>query len=180
MTGNVSQGRTCEYVITLYDPVTFISTNINTYDISVDVEYVNSDTYLGVYKYTLDSGNTELIQEVGAGFVGSIQTTVDINFKVYVQMYPNSTSSSAIFNISSVIVSNTTENNTTTINGSTTTTNGNTTTTSGNTTTTIGNTTTTTTYDRISYGTFAGILAAVVFLFIIISLCYVFRRYLYK
>ena len=101
MTGNVSQGRTCEYLITLYNPATLTSNNTNTYDITVDVEYVNSDTYLGVYKYTIDTRNTELIQEVGAGFVGAIQTTVDIDSKVYVQMYPNSTSSSAIFNISS-------------------------------------------------------------------------------
>ena len=101
MTGNVSQGRNCEYVITLYNPISLTSTNINTYEITVDVEYVDSDTYLGVYKYTKDTRYTELIREVVAGFTGSIQTTVDIHCKVFVQMYPNSTSSSAIFNISS-------------------------------------------------------------------------------
>ena len=166
MTGNVSQGRTYEYVITLYDPATSTSSNTNTYNITVDVEYVNSDTYLGVYKYTINTTNTELIQEVGAGFTGTIQTTVDIDSKVYVQMYPNSTSSSAIFNISSAIVSNTTENNTTSNS-------------SGNTTTTT-TTTSTTTDSGVSGGAIAGVTIVVIILLVILGLCYAFRRYLYK
>ena len=58
-----------------------------------------------MYKYTLGSDNSELVREVGAGFTGAIQTSVDINTEIYVQMYPNSTSSSATFNIRTIKVS---------------------------------------------------------------------------
>ena len=58
-----------------------------------------------MYKYTLGSDNSELVREVGAGFTGAIKTTVDINTEIYVQMYPNSTSSSATFNIRTIKVS---------------------------------------------------------------------------
>ena len=68
---------------------------------TVDVQYVDSDTYLGVYKYTLSSDNIQLIQEVEAGFTGEIKTTVDIRTEIYVQMHPNGTSGSAIFDVRS-------------------------------------------------------------------------------
>ena len=115
-TGIVGPGRTCEYLITLFDPAINITYDRNTYDVTVEVEYVNSDTYLGVYKYTLSSNYVELLQEVGAGYTGSIQTTVDAYTEIYVQMHPNSSSSYAIFNVSSSIVS-TTGNSTTSDDG---------------------------------------------------------------
>ena len=86
-------------MITLYDPVTLSSNNSNTYDVTVDVEYIHSDTHLGVYKHTLYSNSSELIQEVEAEFIGTIKTTVDINTEIYVQMYPSSSLGSSIFNI---------------------------------------------------------------------------------
>ena len=70
---------------------------------TVDVQYVDSDTYLGVYKYTLSTDNIQLIREVEAGFTGTIKTTVDIRTEIYVQMHPNGTSGSAIFDVSSSI-----------------------------------------------------------------------------
>ena len=176
MTGNVSQGRTCEYLITQYDPVTGSPNNTNTYDITVDVEYVNSDTYLGVYKYNINTQNTELVEEAGAGFTGAIETTVTTPFEIYVQMYPNSTSSSAIFNISSAIVVNTGGNNTTsntTGNSTTPSTNTTSTATTANTTstTTTTNTTSTTTDSGISGGGIVGFFLAVFIVFFILSLC---------
>ena len=72
---------------------------------TVDVEFVHSDAYLGVYKYHVDAHNTELIQEVGGGYTGAIQTTVNRTYEIYVQMYPSSSSGYAIFNISSSVVS---------------------------------------------------------------------------
>ena len=86
-------------MITLYDPVTLSSNNSNTYDVTVDIEYIHNDTYLGVYKHALYSNSSELIQEVEAEFIGTIKTTVDINTEIYVQMYPSSSLGYSIFNI---------------------------------------------------------------------------------
>ena len=91
-------------MITLYDPNTNSTSNGNTYNITVDVEYVSSGAYLGVYKYTLSSNYFELLQEVSAGYTGTIQTTVDRYTEIYVQMLPFSGSGNAIFNVSSIVI----------------------------------------------------------------------------
>ena len=91
-------------MITLYDPTNLTTSDINTYNITVDVEYVSSGAYLGVYKYTLSSNYLELLQEVSAGYTGTIQTTVDRYTEIYVQMLPFSGSGNAIFNVSSIII----------------------------------------------------------------------------
>ena len=91
-------------MITLYDPNTNSTSNGNTYNITVDVEYVSSSAYLGVYKYTLSSNYFELLQEVSVGYTGTIQTTVDRYTEIYVQMLPFSGSGNAIFNVSSIVI----------------------------------------------------------------------------
>ena len=115
-TGNVSSGITCKYLITNYDPITLSPNNSDTHNVTISVEYVHSDTYLGVYRYDIRSDTVELINEVGTGFTGNITSVVDLNYEVYVQMYPNNSMSSARFSIRTIKVmdgtGNTTQNNT--------------------------------------------------------------------
>ena len=85
---------------TLYHPVTLTANHTDDkYDITIDVDYIHSDTYLSVYKYTVASDSSELVKEVSSGFTGSIKTRLDIYTEVYVQMYPNCVTSSATFDI---------------------------------------------------------------------------------
>ena len=115
-TGIVYPGRTCDYRTYLNDtvstipnttlsapatptaaiPFVFTSTeearNISsanlTYSVTVSVEYVYYNTYLGVYKYHTDSNSYEFVTEVGENYVGNITTTMDGNTEIYVQMHP--------------------------------------------------------------------------------------------
>ena len=99
-TGTPGTGRTCEYLISVYDPVTDSTNDTSTHDVTINVEYVHSNTYLGVYSYDVDAHTTRLVRELGAGNSGSIQVSVNSDIEVYVQMLPNSSSSYAIFTIS--------------------------------------------------------------------------------
>ena len=106
-TGNVSSGISCQYMILILDYDTFRSNNTNTYDVTVDVEYVQDNTYLGVYKYNLFSGVLfELIREVEAGYTGSIKVTMELTNLIFVQMYPNNSVGSATFTINAKKASN--------------------------------------------------------------------------
>ena len=67
---------------------------------TVDVEYVHSSAYLGVYRYTLASDSFDLIKEVGGGYTGSIKTTTNHKNEIYVQMYPSGGTASAKFTVS--------------------------------------------------------------------------------
>ena len=156
-TGNVSSGRTCEYSISLYGRNPRVAYTINTFYITINVEYIHSDTYLGVYRYRLSRDSYELIYEVGAGFTGTLLTTVDINSEIYIQMYPNSTSSSAIFNISS------------STNGSNT-----------NTTTTTTTSTSTTSDGGVNLVAIASVILIIIILATIITSCIYYRRALKK
>ena len=112
-TSIVSPGRTCEYRTYVNNNVstTVFTSGVSTsqtYNVSVSVDYVWYDTYIGVYKYFIDSNSYELVREVDEDFYGYINTTMDSNTEIYVQMhafhnlscagftvYVNSTSSSS-------------------------------------------------------------------------------------
>ena len=92
-TSIVRPGKTCEYRTyinnTVTTPVfTSVSSTTTTYEVTVDIDYVYYDTYIGVYKYYKESNSYELVREVGQNFSGKIKTTIDDSSEIYVQMHP--------------------------------------------------------------------------------------------
>ena len=97
-------GRTCKYR-------TYINNNVSTtvltsgvykseaYNVTVNVDYVYKQTYLGVYKYHIDSNSYELVREVNQFFIGNIRTMIDINTEIYVQIHPYNLLSHAEFTV---------------------------------------------------------------------------------
>ena len=103
-TGVVSPGKTCQYrtyINNNFSSSGFIPNvdNETNYEVTVAVEYVHSDTVLGVYKYYKNTNTYELVTEENSGFNGNITTTIDPNTEVYVQMHSFSSSSSAGFDL---------------------------------------------------------------------------------
>ena len=95
-TGIVGPGKTCDYRTYLNNTIsTIVFTSVSSssviYNVTVTVDYVWYYTYLGVYKYFIDSNSYELVREVGEYFYGNITTTMDSNTEIYVQMHPFST-----------------------------------------------------------------------------------------
>ena len=92
-TSIVSPGRTCEYRTLVNNNVSTtlftsgVSTN-ETYNVTVYVSFVYYETYLGVYRYHTDLNSYELVREVDKDFYGYINTTMDSNTEIYVQMHP--------------------------------------------------------------------------------------------
>ena len=88
----MSPGRTCDYRTYVNNSVsTPVYTSVNstnvTSNVTVEVDYVYYDTYLGVYKYLIDSNSYEFVREVEENFTGNITTTIDSNTEIYVQMH---------------------------------------------------------------------------------------------
>ena len=103
-TGIVSPGKTCQYRTYINDTVstpTFFSASLDNanYNVTVAVDYVYDNTYLGVYKYFKFTNEYELISEVDRNFAGNITTTMDTSSEIHVQMHPFSTESCAGFNV---------------------------------------------------------------------------------
>ena len=117
-TSIVSPGRTCEYRTYVNNTVsttvfTSVASNSETYDVSINVDYVYYETYLGVYRYHTDSNSYELVREVEENFTGYINTTMDSNTEIYVQMHPFYFLSCAEFNVSVTPTSSSSSNGST-------------------------------------------------------------------
>ena len=92
----MSPGRTCDYRIYLSSYSYYSS---STYLVTVEVDYVYSQTYLGVYLHYTDSNTYDLVEEVNQTFTGNITTYMNSDTDVYVQMHPFTSLSCAAFTV---------------------------------------------------------------------------------
>ena len=92
----MSPGRTCEYR-TYLSSYSYYSSS--TYLVTVEVDYVYDQTYLGVYLHYTDSNTYDLVEEVDQTFTGNITTYMNSDTDVYVQMHPFTSSSCAAFTV---------------------------------------------------------------------------------
>ena len=96
-------GRTFEYRTYLSSNGSYSS---STYLVTVEVDYVYSQTYLEVYQYYTDSNTYDLVREVDQNFTDNITTHMNNTTDVYVLMHPFTSLSCAAFTVYADRISN--------------------------------------------------------------------------
>ena len=101
----MAPGRTCKYRTYISNSTsTSTGSASTTYNVTVDINYVYYNTYIGVYRYHTNSNSYELVREVGQNFSGTINTTINETTEIYVQMHPFYYLSCAGFDVSTIYV----------------------------------------------------------------------------
>ena len=104
-TSIVAPGRTCKYRTYISNSTsTSTGSASTTYNVTVDINYVYYNTYIGVYRYHTNSNSYELVREVGQNFSGTINTTINETTEIYVQMHPFYYLSCAGFDVATIYV----------------------------------------------------------------------------